>query len=217
MIIKSKPLPLFLLKIAGYVVERVLKSRLNKLVINPVEIKPGHSYILLCNHFGFGDGFLGFYLAWKVILKQGHMKRLYIMSLKKQMQKNRWLRYCGSFSVEPGKKSIRESFAYAAEQLAEPGNLLLFFPQGNLESCHIRSIKFQEGIAEIIPLIKGNCQIIWTSNIIEYFESISPSVYFNMLDCGTNHNFDFDALKQQVNQHHLQSIKQNIRFTDEEN
>lgn len=217
MIIKSKPLPLFLLKIAGYLVEKVLKSRLNKLVINPIEIKPGHSYILLCNHFGFGDGFLGFYLAWKVILKQGQMKRLYIMSLKKQMQKNRWLRYCGSFSVEPGKKSIRESFAYAAEQLAEPGNLLLFFPQGNLESCHIRSIKFQEGIAEIIPLIKGNCQIIWTSNIIEYFESISPSVYFNMLDCGTNHNFDFDTLKQQVNQHHLQSIKQNIRFTDEEN
>lgn len=217
MIIKSKPLPLFLLNIAGYLVERVLKSRLNKLVINPIEIKPGHSYILLCNHFGFGDGFLGFYLAWKVILKQGQMKRLYIMSLKKQMQKNRWLRYCGSFSVEPGKKSIRESFAYAAEQLAEPGNLLLFFPQGNLESCHIRSIKFQEGIAEIIPLIKGNCQIIWTSNIIEYFESISPSVYFNMLDCGTNHNFDFDTLKQQINQHHLQSIKQNIRFTDEEN
>jgi 1-acyl-sn-glycerol-3-phosphate acyltransferase len=202
---------------AGYLVERVLKSRLNKLVINPIEIKPGHSYILLCNHFGFGDGFLGFYLAWKVILKQGQMKRLYIMSVKKQMQKNRWLRYCGSFSVEPGKVSIRESFAYAAEQLAEPGNLLLFFPQGNLESCHIRSIKFQEGIAEIIPLIKGNCQIIWTSNIIEYFESLSPSVYFNMLDCGTNHNFDFDTLKQQVNQHHLQSIKQNIRFTDEEN
>lgn len=217
MIIKSKPLPFFLLKMAGYLVERVLKSRLNKLVINPIEIKPGHSYILLCNHFGFGDGFLGFYLAWKVILKQGQMKRLYIMSVKKQMQKNRWLRYCGSFSVEPGKVSIRESFAYAAEQLAEPGNLLLFFPQGNLESCHIRSIKFQEGIAEIIPLIKGNCQIIWTSNIIEYFESLSPSVYFNMLDCGTNHNFDFDALKQQVNQHHLQSIKQNIRFTDEEN
>ncbi|SEP44923.1 glycerol acyltransferase [Mucilaginibacter sp. AW1-7] len=217
MIIKSKPLPFFLLKMAGYLVERVLKSRLNKLVINPIEIKPGHSYILLCNHFGFGDGFLGFYLAWKVILKQGQMKRLYIMSVKKQMQKNRWLRYCGSFSVEPGKVSIRESFAYAAEQLAEPGNLLLFFPQGNLESCHIRSIKFQEGIAEIIPLIKGNCQIIWTSNIIEYFESLSPSVYFNMLDCGTNHNFDFDTLKQQVNQHHLQSIKQNIRFTDEEN
>jgi hypothetical protein len=217
MIIKSKPLPFFLLKMAGYLVERVLKSRLNKLVINPIEIKPGHSYILLCNHFGFGDGFLGFYLAWKVILKQGQMKRLYIMSVKKQMQKNRWLRYCGSFSVEPGKVSIRESFAYAAEQLAEPGNLLLFFPQGNLESCHIRSIKFQEGIAEIIPLIKGNCQIIWTSNIIEYFESLSPSVYFNMLDCGTNHNFDFDTLKQQVNRHHLQSIKQNIRFTDEEN
>ena len=217
MIIKSKPLPLFWLKVGGYLLTKFFGIfYFNKLVIRPVDIKPDHSYILSLNHFSFGDGFLGFYLAYQVLIKQGKMKRLYIMSLKKQMEMKWWLKYLGSFSVEPRKLSVRESLAYAAEILNEPGSLLLFFPQGNLESCHIRNIQFEDGIAEIAPQIKGKCQLLWSSNIIEYFESIRPSVYFDMLDCGTNEDFDFDRLQQEVNKHHLESIKQNIRFTKEE-
>ncbi len=187
--------------------------RFNKLPISFPEIKPNHSYILQCNHFGFVDGILGFYLVYHALVKQGKADQLYIMSLKKQMEKNPWLRYIGSFSVEPGKISITESFKYAAEVLERPGNVLLFYPQGKLESCHVRTIKFQEGIAEIISRIKGNCQLLWSSNVVEYFESIKPSVYFNMLDCGTNHEFDFNSLQAQVNAFHKESIKQNIRYT----
>ena len=217
MIIKAKPLSTFWLKVGGYLLTKFFSIfYFNKLIIRPVEIKSNHSYILSCNHFSFGDGFLGFYLAYQVLIKQGKMKRLYIMSLKKQMEINWWLRYLGSFSVEPGKLSVRESMAYAAEILDEPGNLLLFFPQGNLESCHIRTIEFQDGLAEIVPRIKGKCQLLWTSTIGEYFESIRPSVYFNMLDCGTNEEFNFDRLQQDVNRHHKKAIKQNIRFTLEE-
>lgn len=216
MIIKSKPLPLFLLKVGGYLLTQILRIfYFNKLIIRPVEIKSNHSYILSCNHFSFVDGFLGFYLAYQVLIKKGNMKRLYIMTLKKQMELNWWLKYLGSFSVEPRKLSVRESLAYAAEILNEPGSLLLFFPQGNLESCHIRTIQFQDGIAEIAPQIKGKCQLLWSSNIIEYFESIRPSVYFDMLDCGTNEDFDFERLQEEVNRHHKESIKQNIRFTKE--
>lgn len=217
MIIKSKPLSLFWLKVGGYCLTKIFRIfYFNKLIIKPVEIKSGHSYILSCNHFSFGDGFLGFYLAYQVLIKQGKMKRLYIMSLKRQMELNWWLRYLGSFSIEPRKYSVKESLDYAAEILNEPGNLLLFFPQGNLESVHIRTIEFQDGIAEIVHEVKGNCQLLWSSNIGEYFESIRPSVYFNMLDCGTAEDFDFELMKQQVNLHHKKSLKQNIRFTKEE-
>lgn len=215
MIIKSKPLPTPLLKFATSLLNLYFKLRYNKMVIHPTNIKPGHSYVLMCNHFSFLDGFLAAYLFGKTLLKNGDMKRLYIMSVKKQMEKNWWLKYMGSFSVDPGKRSIQESFEYAAEILAEPGNLLLFFPQGRLESCHIRHIKFETGISEIIPKIKGNTQLLWSSNLIEYFESIKPSVYFNMVDCGTNHDFDFDTLQQKVNQFHQEAIKRNIRYTNE--
>ena len=110
---------------------------------------------------------------------------------------------------------VNESLEYTAEILSVPGNLLLFFPQGNLESSHVREIVFKEGLSQIVPQIKGNCQLIWSSNIPEYLESLKPSIYFNMLDCGTNHTFNLETLKEQVNNHHRKSLKKNFRFTEE--
>ena len=215
MIIKSKPLPLNMLKFFGWLSGVVFKIRCSKLIIDDIDLKPGHSYIYMANHFSFWDGFWAFYVFRKTFLKKHNMKRLYIMSLKKQMEKNKWLRYIGSFSVDPGKRTILESFDYAAEILSEPGNLLLFYPQGKLESCYIRYIKFDEGLYEIVPKIKGDCQLIWASTTIEYFEALSPTVHASMLDCGTNHDFDFKALKKTVNEYHLKSIQRSIRYTDE--
>jgi hypothetical protein len=214
MIYKSKPISPFWFPIAAGIIGLFLKSRCKKLNINPVDLKPGHSYILMCNHFSFWDGFWAFYICNKVFMNKG-MKKLYIMSLKKQMDKNKWLRYIGSFSIDPGKRSINESFDYIAEVLSEPGNLLLFYPQGKLESMHIRYIKFDEGLHEIVTRINGNCQLIWNSTNMEFFESVRPTVESTMLDCGTNHDFDFEALKTTVNEFHVKSIVRNFRFTEE--
>ena len=215
MIIKSKPLPVPVLKFFTFFIYLVLRLRFNKLVIKRAEIKTGHSYILMCNHFSFWDGIWAFYLTVYGIMKQQPIRGLYIMSVKKQMEKKWWLRYMGSFSIDPGKASVNESLDYAAEVLNTPGNLLLYYPQGNLESQHIRHIVFKEGIGEIVTRIKGNCQLIWCSTIIEYFESLKPSIYFNMLDCGSNHEFDFGKLKAKVNKFHNEAIAENVRFTKE--
>ncbi|PJJ80106.1 hypothetical protein CLV57_3250 [Mucilaginibacter auburnensis] len=213
MIIKSKPLKPFFFNCGQFLIGALLKRRFNKLVIRPVDIKPGHSYILMCNHFSFLDGFLAFYLCGKVLWKPGLMRRLYIMSVKKQMEKNPWLRYCGSFSVEPGKFSMLESFDFIGEKLSEPGNLFLYFPQGNLESMHIPDIEFQDGINEVVQRVKGKCQLLWCSTVVEYFESSKPSVYFDMLDCGTVEEYNFKQLVEKVNTHHKQALQSQIRFT----
>ena len=165
-------------------------------------------------NFSFADGFYAFFLANKLFWGKNKMQRFYAMSLKKQMQKNKWLQYVGSFSIDPGRRSIQESFNYAAEVLSKPGNLLLFFPQGNLESQHITRIHFEEGLKEIIPLINGSCQLIWCSTIIEFFESTKPSIHYNLLDCGTNKEFDFDSLKANVNAFHLNTLNKYVRFTN---
>lgn len=213
MIIKSKPLRPFFFKCGSILISALLKRRFNKLVIKEVELKPNHSYILMVNHFSFFDGFFAFYLCGKVFWKPGFMRKLYIMSVKKQMEKNPWLQYCGSFSVEPGKRSLIESFDYIGEKLSEPGNLFLYFPQGNLESMHIQGIEFQDGINEVVSRVKGNCQLIWCSNIIEYFESTKPSLYFDMLDCGTIADYNFKQLVGKVNAHHKKALQKQVRFT----
>lgn len=186
------------------------------MVVKEVDIRAGHSYLLMCNHFSFWDGFLAAYLAWNAIHKTRGLNGFYIMVLKKQMQMNPWLKYFGCFSIAPGTASVNESLDYAAGLLNTPGNLLLMFPQGNLESLHVRDIVMKDGINYIVPQIKSDCQLLWSSNIIEYFESLKPSVYFHMLDCGTNHDFDFNQLGEKVNAHHKVAIKKQFRFTDEQ-
>lgn len=215
MIIKAKPLHPFFFKCGAWLIRRMFKKRFNKIVIREIALKPDHSYLLMCNHFSFLDGLLAYHLCHQLIWKKNVMKNLHIMTLKKQIQKNKWLRYCGCFSVDPGKRSIRESFDYATEVLSVPGNVLLIYPQGKLESNYVRHIQFEDGLKEIAPNIRGKCQLIWSSTLLDYFESTKPSVYYNLLDCGSNSDFDFDHLKQTVNAHHRKSIEKNIRFTDE--
>jgi len=214
MIIKAKQLPINILEKAANFVSWVVKRRFNKMIINEANIKPNHSYLLMCNHFSFWDGFWAIYVSLKGIHKHQPVKGFYIMSLKKQMEKHWWLKYIGAFSISPGLRSVEESLTFAAEILSTPGNLLLFYPQGNLESSHVRNIKFKEGVATIVQKINGDCQLIWCSVLTEYFESLKPSVYFNLLNCGTNHEFDFETLKQKVNEFHIQAMKKNFRFTE---
>ena len=211
MIIKSKPLYPFFFWWGALFVSIFLKSRFNKIKVNSIALNPDHSYILMCNHFSFLDGFLVYYLTHKLFRK----KRLHIMVMKKQMEKNWWLRYIGCFSIDPGKRSIEETFAYTSEILAKPGNVVVIYPQGNMESTHIRTIHFGDGLNQIVPQIKGKCQLLWSSNILEYFESTKPSLQYNLLDCGTNEEYDFEALKEKVNLHHRTSIEKNFRFTEE--
>jgi 1-acyl-sn-glycerol-3-phosphate acyltransferase len=215
MMIKGKPLPPFFLGIAKKVVSFYLHRRFNKLVIHSVDLRPHHSYILMCNHFSFLDGVLAYYLCTHFFWGKDKMKYLHIMSLKQQLIKNKWLRYFGSFSIQPGKRSITQSFEHAAHLLSKPGNLLLFYPQGNLESMHVRKIEFQQGLSEIVQRIQGPCQLIWCSNVLEFFESTKPSLSFNLLDCGTADHFDFDKTVSQVNQFHQKSIQSKFRFTEE--
>jgi 1-acyl-sn-glycerol-3-phosphate acyltransferase len=169
----------------------------------------------MCNHFGFLDSFFAYYVCLKLIDKQQPITGIYNMSLKKQMEKKWWLRHYGSFSVDPGKRSVSESLDFAAQILNEPGNILIYYPQGNLESSHIRHIEFKDGVYEIMQRLKGNCQLIWSSTLTEYFESVKPSAYINLVDCGTNADFDFEGLKEKVNTFHLAAMKKNVRFTNE--
>ncbi|MEE1885317.1 1-acyl-sn-glycerol-3-phosphate acyltransferase [Pedobacter flavus] len=215
MIIKPKLLPLPIIKLIYSVVSWYLNRRFNKLTIHPIKLNTNHSYLLMCNHFSFLDGMLAFHLCRKSGLMNADFKGLYFMILKKQMQMKPWLKYLGGFSVDPGKGTIGRSLNYASEILSTPGNVLLMFPQGNLESIHVRNIEIKEGINTIVPNINGNCQIIWCSTIIEFFESLQPSAHFNLLDCGTNKEFDFEKISQNINSFHKEALKKNIRFTKE--
>lgn len=212
MIIKASPFPLGVLVFVGKLLIWLLKRRFRKITVYPTTIAKASSYIFMSNHFSFLDGFIAGYLLKKELHDKNPLKGLYIMVLEKQLQKNKWITKFGGFSVAPGTATVNESLAYAAELLNEPGNVLLLYPQGKIESNHVDFINIKNGIAEIVPRIKGNCQLIWSSNLIDYYEGIKPSLYCHLLDCGNNQAFDFDRLKIQINKHHASALKKQIRF-----
>lgn len=187
-----------------YVKYRVHKA-FNVMQYNAIDIKPNHSVLLLCNHFSWWDGF------WAGWLTMRHMHRdFHILMQEDHLESRKWLRYMGGFSINKHSKQVINSLNYSAGLLGNPNNLVTVFPQGALMSNHSGDIHIERGIGHIIKKIEGNCQIIYYSAFIEYFESLKPSIYFHLLDCGTNHDFDFDQLKAAINAHHRQALQEQV-------
>ncbi len=127
-----------------------------------------------------------------------------------QLQKQMWLRGLGSFSVNRTSRDMFTSMQYAANQLDRPENSVAIFPQGSLQSNHCSEIRLEKGISYIIKNIKGDCQIVYVSVLIDYFESFKPTAYFHLMDGGTNHDFNFEKLSGQINDFQQQALKNQI-------
>src|ERR1041385_3314501 len=187
---------------APYLAYRLRKA-FKVLKHDEVKVLPGHSVLLLCNHFSWWDGFFAGFLTHTYLHRDFH-----IMMQEDHLQKRMFFNRVGGFSINRKSKAVVESLQYAAKLLDNPDNLVAVFPQGALESNHIDEINIERGIDYIVKKKKGDCQIIYYSAFVEYFESLKPSVYFRFLDCGTARDFDFDKVKAVINAHHKKAIKE---------
>lgn len=195
--------------IAQYLFRKYVYYRMRRefkvMRFNAIDIKPGHSVLLLCNHFSWWDGFWAGWITTKVMHHKFH-----IMMQHDHIEQRKWLRFMGGFSINRQSKEVIASLNYTADLLNDPNNMVTVFPQGELVSNHATEINIERGIAHIVKKIKGDCQIVYYSAFIEYFESFKPSVYFHMLDCGTNRDFDFDRLKTQISEHHKKALAEQV-------
>lgn len=182
-----------------------LRKAFNVIKHDEVEIMPGHSILLLCNHFSWWDGF------WAGQLTHTYLHRkFYIMMQEDHIKKRMFFNLLGGFSINRESKEVVQSLQYAAKLLDDPENLVTVFPQGKLVSNHSEDIDIERGIDYIVKKIKGNCQIIYYSAFIEYFESLKPSVYIHLLNCGTNHDFDYEHVRKMISDHHKKALKEQV-------
>ncbi len=182
-----------------------MRKAFNRLVVVPFEPKQGHSVLLLCNHFSWWDGFFGNYLAY------WHLKRkLYIMMQEDHLRKRMLFNRFGGFSIEKGTREMIKSLRYAADLLNHPENLVVVFPQGELISNHATSVNIEKGIERLIKHIKGPCQIVYSCVLIDYFESLKPSAYIYLFDCGVAGEVPFEELVANINRFHQQALKDQV-------
>jgi 1-acyl-sn-glycerol-3-phosphate acyltransferase len=182
-----------------------MRSYFNKLVVAPFTPKEGHSVLLLCNHFSWWDGLWGNYLAY------WHLDRkLYIMMQEDHLRKRMLLNLFGGFSIDRTSREMIKSLQYAASLLNDKENLVVVFPQGQLISNHTTNIVVEKGIERLIKNIKGPCQIVYSCALIDYFESLKPSVFFHLYDCGVAGEVPFDTLVANINTFHAQALKDQV-------
>jgi len=182
-----------------------MRFRFNKIKIPPFKPKEGHSVLLFCNHFSWWDGFFAGYLTY------WHIKRnYYVMMQHDQLDTRKWIRWLGGFSINRSSREAIKSLQYAAQLLSTPENLVTVFPQGALYSTQTKEIVVERGIEILLKNIKGPCQIVYSCVLTDYFESLKPSLFYHLFDCGVVGETSFEELTQKINTFHQQALKDQL-------
>jgi hypothetical protein len=129
--------------------------------------------LIIGNHFSWYDGFFMNYYN-KLVLK----KKYHVMMLEEQLKDRMFLNKSGAFSINPGSRDIIESLRYSSQILADPANMLLMYPTGEIQSSYISSFSFMKGLDRILS---GNDpEIRFYACMVDYFSERKPAawIYF---------------------------------------
>ncbi len=130
--------------------------------------------LIIGNHFSWYDGFIQHHLNKKYLGKKFH-----VMMLEEQLSRYTFLQNVGAFSVKKSSRDIIRSLNHAADILSHPENMLILFPQGEIQTLYTQPFQFQKGIDFILKKT-DNLQIIFNVNLVDYFSFKKPelSIYF---------------------------------------
>ena len=131
--------------------------------------------LVISNHFTWWDGFIQLLLNEKFFHRKFH-----VMMLEEQLKRFMILNNGGCFSVKKNSREILESLQYSVDLLSDKQNIMLLFPQGELQSMHTDYFAFEAGLDYILKKRKNEIDIIFNVNLVDYFSFKKPglSIYF---------------------------------------
>lgn len=130
----------------------------------------GRPLLLVSNHFSFWDGFN------QIMLNRRTFKRkMNIMMLHEQLSKRKFLRYTGAFSLDKGNRGVIAGLRHSVDLLKDRNNMLLIFPQGEIQSLYTRNFVFERGLEFIVANSPGT-QIIFNVNLLNFFSDRKPTL-----------------------------------------
>lgn len=135
----------------------------------------GLPVLMIANHFSWWDGFIQYRLN-----KQTYQRKLHVLMLEEQLKKFMILNQCGCFSIRKNSRSMIESLCYSIDLLSDAGNMLLLFPQGEIQSLYTSPIKFESGLQYLLKHLQNDVQWVFNVNLVDFFSEKKPSlnVYF---------------------------------------
>ena len=141
--------------------------------------------LMIGNHISWWDGFLAEYINHKVFRRRYH-----VMMLEEQLQRYPFLKYVGAFSIKKNSRRLIESLNHSVDILRSPENLLVLFPQGEIQTLYTPYFEFEKGLDYILKRA-GDTQIIFNVNLVDYFSFRRPelSIYFEEYKSSSDPNF----------------------------
>jgi len=139
--------------------------------------------LIISNHFSWWDGFIQLQLNNKFLKRKFH-----VMMLEEQLNKFMILNKGGAFSVQKNSRDIINSLNYSVEVLSDKNNLLLMFPQGEIQSLYTDNYVFGNGLSYLLKNKKTAIQLIFNINLVDYFSESKPtlSIYFKKFEFRTD-------------------------------
>ncbi len=128
--------------------------------------------LLITNHNSWWDG------LWVEYVNQRIFKRKYhFMMLEDQLRKFWFFNYTGGFSVRKNSKSIIETLDYTRQLLTNKNNLVLMYPQGEIQSMHEPVFKFERGLEYILKKMENPVQVVFMVSLVDYFSNPKPGLF----------------------------------------
>jgi hypothetical protein len=152
------------------------------------------SLIITPNHFSWWDGFFVYFAASRFF-----DKKCYIMMLEEQLSRFWYFKKLGAFSINgTNYVSLKNTIAYTRELIADPGNMVVIYPQGKIEPFGNESRSLRRGLMSLIDYKGGTTDVMNAAFKIEYGEDRKPCVIgrFREPVSGINIVNDFSAYEE---------------------
>lgn len=163
----------------------------------------GFPVLLISNHFSWWDGFWADYLNQKLF-----HRKFYFMMLEEQLKQHMFFNKTGGYSIKKHSRTVIETLDYTARLLADKNNLVLLFPQGEIQSLYTFPIIFEKGIEYIMKKVHGKIHLIFLVNLVDYFSNSKPVIYMYLKEYNGN-NYSTEELEKEYNSFYSVCISDN--------
>ena len=93
----------------------------------------------------------------------------------------------------------------------DPKNMVLVFPQGEIQSLNNQNILFEKGLERILENKKNTVQVVFLVNLIDYFSHRKPGIYMHIQEYGEI-ALDLKSIQESYNLFYAQSVEKQRNF-----
>lgn len=153
------------------------KSFTHFYLTNPLpEIPRDKALLIAPNHMSWWDPFFVDVMNRRII-----NRKLHVMMLEDQLTRYWFFKKVGAFSINPSsEESVSESLDYTSGILKDPGNMVIFFPQGRIEPYDKRPVEIRKrGLSHLAEKSRDSFVILPLAQKIVYDNKPEPDAWFH--------------------------------------